>query len=142
VTFPPDKRDRRLIEKLLAELPGILAWFVQGCLRWQRDGLDAPEEVMAATDEYREEMDTIAEFLEECCVQDSRGRATAGALYTAYKKWAEERGEQPLAIKNFGLRIAERGFSKGKHTRTGTPWLGLGLHAAEYDRNDAEDGGL
>jgi putative DNA primase/helicase len=127
---------------MVAELPGILAWFVQGCLKWQRDGLNAPAEVMAATDEYKEEMDTLAQFLDECCVQIPCLRVGAGVLYTAYKKWAEEHGHQPLNDQNFGIRLTERGFSKGKHTRTGIPWLSLGLRAAEYDHNDAEDGGL
>lgn len=42
VTIPPDKIDKQLQTKLSAELPGILAWAVQGCLNWQQHGLGEP----------------------------------------------------------------------------------------------------
>ena len=32
ITVPPAERDRKFPEKLRAELPGILAWAVWGCL--------------------------------------------------------------------------------------------------------------
>ena len=34
-----NKRDSNLREKLEAELSGILAWAVRGCLEWQKAGL-------------------------------------------------------------------------------------------------------
>ena len=40
VTIPPERRDRKLTEKLLRERDGILAWAVEGCLDWQRMGLN------------------------------------------------------------------------------------------------------
>jgi putative DNA primase/helicase len=38
VPIPPEDQDKRLLEKLRAELPGILRWAVSGTLEWQRDG--------------------------------------------------------------------------------------------------------
>jgi P4 family phage/plasmid primase-like protien len=38
ITVPPERRDKHLQQKLLAERDGILAWAVQGCLDWQRHG--------------------------------------------------------------------------------------------------------
>jgi putative DNA primase/helicase len=49
ISIPPAEQDKKLPEKLRAELPGILAWVVQGCLQWRRGGLQAPEEVRQAT---------------------------------------------------------------------------------------------
>ncbi len=49
VTIPPAKRDKTLTDRLLAERDGILAWAVEGCLEWQRDGLNPPQTVLAAT---------------------------------------------------------------------------------------------
>ena len=42
VVIPPQDRDSDLPDKLKAELPGILAWAVRGCLEWQEQGLAAP----------------------------------------------------------------------------------------------------
>ena len=39
VTIPEEAKDKVLPEKLKAEVPGILAWAVRGCLDWQRGGL-------------------------------------------------------------------------------------------------------
>ncbi|ROR03388.1 phage/plasmid primase, P4 family, partial [Desulfosoma caldarium] len=68
VQIPPEEQDRELGQKLEAELPGILAWAVRGCLEWQRQGLQPPEAVTEATEGYRSEMDTIGDFIDECCV--------------------------------------------------------------------------
>ncbi|OQB35992.1 MAG: hypothetical protein BWY09_02081 [Candidatus Hydrogenedentes bacterium ADurb.Bin179] len=46
VTIPPERRDGRLTEKLLKERDGILAWAVEGCSRWQRQGLKPPASVV------------------------------------------------------------------------------------------------
>jgi len=40
VTIPPEEQDKNLTEKLEAELPGILAWAVEGCLAWQKEGMN------------------------------------------------------------------------------------------------------
>ena len=53
VTIPEEERDKRLLQKLKDELPGILAWAVEGCLEWQQYGLGMPEEVKQAVKEYR-----------------------------------------------------------------------------------------
>ena len=48
----PAERDKDLPEKLKAEWPGILGWCIEGCLKWQEDGLRPPPAVLAATADY------------------------------------------------------------------------------------------
>ena len=55
--FTGAERDNNLVAKLREERAGILNWAIQGCLKWQEDGLEPPEQVTSATDEYRNEMD-------------------------------------------------------------------------------------
>ena len=45
-TVPEKERDPGLAEKLHAEWPGILAWMIQGCLKWQSQKLNAPAAVI------------------------------------------------------------------------------------------------
>lgn len=127
VTIPPEERDKQLLEKLFTELPGILAWAVQGCLRWQRDGLRHPPEVEAATTQYRHDMDAIGLFLEECCVVVNHARVECKALYVAYSTWCEEANERTLSQRRFGQTIEERGFPRERGTHGTWYRAGLGL---------------
>ena len=93
VTIPDKEQDKELIEKLKGELSGILKWIVQGCLEWQNGGLQTPDEVKAATNDYRNEMDEIGIFLTECCILNPNVKTNPTNLYDAYKKWCEKTGE-------------------------------------------------
>ena len=116
VTIPEGGQDKSLVEKLKAEAPGILAWAVRGCLEWQRQGLGTPEEVTTATEEYREQMDTLTQFIEENCEVGEGYKANASGLYRAYVEWAGKVGEYAASQRVFGERMTERGFSPGKGT--------------------------
>jgi putative DNA primase/helicase len=114
VTIPESRQDRQLVEKLKQEAPGILAWAVRGCLDWQRHGLGAPEEVVSATAAYREEMDTLSQFLDECCDVGEGRSENSGKLYRAYVDWCQRAGEYATSHRVFGERLTERGFHAGK----------------------------
>ncbi|MDQ6878960.1 MAG: primase-like DNA-binding domain-containing protein [Candidatus Dormibacteraeota bacterium] len=90
-------------------MPGILAWAVQGCLEWHRDGLRAPEEVRQATSGYRQEMDVLAAFLADRCVQSPSASITVYQLYQIYHSWCEENGEHTLKKRQFSTKLRERG---------------------------------
>lgn len=126
VTIPDNERDPQLGAKLRAEAAGILAWAVRGCLEWQRGGLAAPQEVLAATEEYRQESDVIGAFLADCTVMVNAGRTKAASLYAHYQKWAEAAGMQPMNLMRFGNALTERGITK-ETTRAGVHYVGVGL---------------
>lgn len=119
--------DPRFLDKLKAELPGILAWAVRGCLEWQRQGLAEPPEVVAATTAYLEQMDTLGAFLNDCCIVQQSATAVTAELYETYKRWCEASGERPLTQRTFGIRLQERGFMPGKGTHGVRLYIGLGL---------------
>jgi putative DNA primase/helicase len=126
VTIPPEEQDRQLEVKLRAEWPGILRWAVEGCLAWQRDGLDVPEEVRKATDAYRADMDVLGQFLAERCVLAADASVPSADLYATYTTWCEEAKDRPMPKRTFGLRLAERGLvpSRTENTRG---WRGARL---------------
>jgi len=117
--------DLNMAEKLRAEGPGILAWLVNGCLEWQRIGLNPPESVMVATKQYQEAEDTLKTFRAERCNEGPTLQVRAGAFYTAYKVWAEGNGEQPVTGKKFGLFMTEVYDSTKKGT--GKVYLGVDI---------------
>ena len=111
VTIPESERDKKLSQKLKEEAEGIFAWAVQGCILWQRHGLGEPEEVRTATDNYREEMDTQAEFIKDCCVLRADAKISRKDLFDAYVAWCH--GERPDADEQQSLRCrnARKGLS-------------------------------
>ena len=65
IKIPEAERDPDLPTKLRAEWPGIFAWAVRGCLKWQREGLGQPNVVASATKGWQEEMDHLKRLLAE-----------------------------------------------------------------------------
>lgn len=140
VVIPEAEQDKKLGEKLKRERPGILNWLVEGCLQWQRDGLTDPEKVVAATADYRADMDVIAGFIEDCCTVEQGKKASATDLYRAYKQYSGENGEQPLRQRDFGVRLGERGFTSVRAHGGQRWWSGIGLvtqTTLDLDRGDA-----
>lgn len=131
VTIPVEERDGKLGAKLMAELPGILNWAIAGCLEWQRRGLGIPQAVADATEEYRQEQDILAVFLEEHCVLERDASAASSALYKTYTTWAEGGGVKPVSSTAFGRRLAERGMVQGRGRDGKRTWIGLRLAGAE-----------
>lgn len=126
VTIAPEEIDRELLDRLLMEAPGILAWAVAGAGRWFREGLGTPAEVEQANRAWRSDMDQIGRFVEECCTVGEFAQAKGRQLYSAYKRWAEEGGEHPICENAFAGRISERGFPK-THTKAGAVYQGVGM---------------
>jgi putative DNA primase/helicase len=105
--------DRGLPEALRAEREGILAWLVQGCLAWQRDGLRTPAMVHAATAEYRADQDIVGAFVAECCVTGGADyRCRSADLYARFGHWSKAAGEDPMTKKRFGDALTERGIER------------------------------
>ena len=77
VQIPEAEIDRDLPTKLRTELPGILRWIVEGAVLYYREGLGDPPDVMAATEQYRQESDRLKEFFEDRCVVATDGDATS-----------------------------------------------------------------
>lgn len=127
VQIPADERDHHLQQKLLAELPGILNWALQGCTGWLARGLEAPMQVAAASNQYREEQDRIGTFLEECCEvspENSGTSTSASDLYGAYRRWCESNGCGRLSQPRFKEKLLERRLVQ-KRLETGLRWLGV-----------------
>lgn len=125
--FSQEQRDPHLTEKLEEELPGILAWMVEGCINWQKTGLSPPEEVQYATEEYRHDMSAVESFLEECCNREEANQMIKSSyLYEAYRTWATANNEHILSHRGFSLRIAETGLDKVR-LANGFHWIGIGL---------------
>ena len=107
--------DKGLKERLRKELPGILAWLVRGCLKWQElGGLEPPVKVRDAVDAYRKDEDMMADFVEACCVvhpEDPKAhRTVARELYDVFSWWFKKEISQKknFSQKAFGKLMKEK----------------------------------
>jgi putative DNA primase/helicase len=112
VAIPDREKDKKLSEKLATEAPGILAWAVRGFLEWQESGLREPNEVLASTQDYRNEQDVLGAFLDECCLIGPEYSDTSQNIYAAYVRWAKETGVFAHSQRKLILELGDRGFEE------------------------------
>ena len=121
-------RDKNLEEKMERdELPGILAWAVLGCLDWQRQGLNDPEAVVSATQEYRDDEDVLGEWLGECCYLGPGAAILKSELKASYTRWCQENHHDEVKRTTFKGSLEERGIKSYRGNYNKHYWKGIRL---------------
>ena len=137
VTIPPEHRDPDLMNKLLAENSGIFNWLLKGYDMWKKEGLLEPEAVRNANEEYRFDMDSISNFINETMIIDAteKCRLTTRELYETYCYWCNKNNERVLSQKGLAMKLQEKGFKRLASNGT-RYWLGMGVRL-EWKHNGA-----
>jgi len=132
--FKGEADDKQLGEKLAVESSGILNWLIEGCLTWQKQGLEpTPNCVLQATEEYRSESDPLSQFVLDELVIQPQAQVKASLLYKSYITWAEDQGLQKREIITntaFGRRIGQK-FKKIQN-RDANFYQGVGLKCGGF----------
>jgi putative DNA primase/helicase len=135
ITIPPERRDPHLPDALLAEAGGILRWAIEGCLAWQREGLNPPKAVRDTTADYLEAQDSLQAWVEDCCEVNVNRKELPGVLFASWKAWAEKAGEPTGTLRRFGDRLEAAGFRRSRSH--GVRWHdGLTVRAKPSDDPD------
>jgi putative DNA primase/helicase len=107
--IPEEEQDpevKRVLCESEAAKPAILRWLVEGCLRWQEEGLNIPQSVRDLTGDYRRRMNPLTEFLDDSCVLFEEARVPRTDLLEAYRQWCGESGiRYPLGRNTFYQRV-------------------------------------
>jgi putative DNA primase/helicase len=138
---PSEKRDPRLKEALASDpaaRSALLSWCLAGCLDWQqrgsgREGLAAPESVMAVTSEYRDKQDLLGEWWKALLVdaQLLPNEVTAGkSIREHYVDWATEQGATPVQAKRFRDYLVGKGLKPHRDAQI-RGWKGIKLEVLE-----------
>jgi len=101
-----------LLKQFENELPGILNWAIEGYKQYQEIGLNPPTKVQSATNQYKDESDTVLDFINECCITDIVETIKSKDLYIAYSIFCRENEDYKLKNKSFFNKIEEKGFVK------------------------------
>ena len=126
VTIPLEERDKELPEKLRAEWPGILQWMIDGCLTWQRDGLNPPAIVVNATNSYMADEDAMGLWMADRCDCSRALWTSTKALFESWKTWADAAGEYVGTQKRFSQNLEAKGYVPGRANQT-RGFQGIGL---------------
>jgi putative DNA primase/helicase len=128
------KRDKNLQSALKSESEGILAWLVQGCLEYQKSGLNPPEIVLNATKSYQKDEDILNQFYEDICFLGPDAWATSAAILSAYEQWAPANGFKPMSAANLGRKLGKKFKNSTRRIdgKTQKIWQGIGLKDVTY----------
>lgn len=104
-------KDLSLREKLLAELPGIFNWAIEGWRRLQQRGhFTECKQIVEATRIYRRESNTIQMFIDERCEVKLGLLAAAAPLYDDYKAWSYQFNYRPYSYRSFKRGVENLGY--------------------------------
>lgn len=125
----PAQVDTELDTKLLAEAPAILAWMIEGCLMWQRDGLKRTGAINDATEEYFEDEDSLGQFIRERMMTNPEGRVRTSDAFRAWEEWAGKNRVRVGSIKTFVMAMKAHNIHY-KRTMDGRWFLGVDIDTA------------
>lgn len=129
VRIPDEEQDKDLPNKLKDDAEAILAYAVEGCLLWQKEGLKEPQAMREAMDEYKADQDSFKIFLDEHC-QDCIGQgALSDDVHKRYMQWQEDsKGAVPELSRQLVNRELEQHGHKVKRGTGGKRYVqGLSL---------------
>lgn len=130
-TFQPEEMDRDLVEKLIAELPGIFVWALEGHaqLKAQDKFSDVPS-CIAAMEDFKVCRNSVSLFKRDCLELPALAALAAVAsglsgkafrlpsqkVYEVYQAYCKANGYQTFGNEMFGKKLNELGV---KQIRTG-----------------------
>ena len=88
--FTPEEQDRGLLEKLYAELPGILNFAMEGLqrLRQQQYQLSSAKRIDDALEKYKKNHHPVLQFFVDALQVDEAAKERRPLFYEVYKTWA------------------------------------------------------
>lgn len=130
VVIPPEQRDLKLSEKLKNESSGILAWAVEGCRRWQKEGLRTPDAVDMRTAEFISDNDPLKSFIEARCIR--QGSVKKGEFFKAFTAYCAETATNELTTRQVAESMHQKGFKEKKSGERF--WLNISIRAEFANR--------
>lgn len=110
---PEAQRDRDLLDKLKIEAPGILWKTIQATVKYVNNGITTPSAVLAATNEYENEQDTVKMYIQECCSVSEPNTQTFAVKISEfrqqYETWCRINDYEPVGSKTLTQRVKTYG---------------------------------
>lgn len=128
-------QDPHVEDRIMANLPGVLNWLIQGSIEYLRDGLQPPECVMAATRKYRNSEDTLGMFIEDRAKVGPELMITKDIFHSEFERWCKNSGTRMMSKRALGIAMISKGFSEYRNERK-RYWKGIGFPSSLSDLDD------
>lgn len=131
VKFTDETKDIHMPEKLAAEIPQILGWIIQGCLKLNNEYngvVPKPKCIEEALSDYKNEMDSVNIYIASNCQNFPGYKTSASTLFQDYKKWALDNNEFLMSESKFKADMVKHGFSIKKDANEGWVYVGIKLN--------------
>lgn len=114
-SIPEKDRIGDLEQRLMRERSGIFNWMIVHYKRLQAAGaIELCEQSEQLRQEYIQENDTEATFVDEMCECHESYRVQSSVLYRAYAEWCNERGFRPRNYNQIAQEWRRLGFESKK----------------------------
>lgn len=124
--------------------PAVLAWAIRGAVKYLNGGLQEPDAVKAATENYAENTDTIGRFIDDECIINASLATSVTAVRASYEDWCRANGERPIQGRRFATQLSKHGVVIGRGAPKGTNGLrmygGIALASRLEDGEESGEG--
>jgi putative DNA primase/helicase len=111
--FKENERDPYLLDKLKAELPGILKLCLEAYAKALSFGFTNPPSSVATVFEWRLEADQVSQFVDDVCQIGVDHSVQSSFLFQGYQSWAINNGvRKTLGSKSFVQRLERLSFGR------------------------------
>ena len=119
--FSESEQDRSL--KAQFQTPeaqsAILNWLIAGWLDLQEQGLNPPQCVIDAVNDYQSDSDDFARFIDERLMKDSSSEVRSSSVYQTYLDWCDGVGIRPEKQTGFKASLSRFGQVVRKRPKDG-----------------------
>lgn len=118
-TIPEERRDKNLMDKLLAEKSYIVNWALEGLRKLKENGLVFTEsdDAQKFKQQYISELNNVPGFLVDRCVVEVNNhqlKVQRRQLYPAYLIYCKDNGERAVTKEEFYVEIKKTGALPAK----------------------------
>lgn len=124
-TIPEERRDKSLMDKLIAEKPFIVQWALNGLRELMENNLifTESEDAHVFKRQYISEMNNVSEFVSDRCVVDPNNhdyKIHRKHLYPAYVQFCRDNGLKALSKEEFYIEIIKLNVKPDKFRINGS----------------------
>jgi P4 family phage/plasmid primase-like protien len=118
-----------------AERPGILNWALEGLHLWIKEGWQVPQALLDAVEEYREEYDLLAQFIEARIVLEEGAKLEKSWFVGEYNRFRVQEGESELGISKITRELKDKyGVEAGGNGKK--YYVGIRYRTQEDDKQE------